>query len=170
LIESLGLCEIEQTEKGWYITLIDKDPDAVKREMDTERKDRMDLDDEQRRQKLIAEQIKRDQDRGIEQPEPVYTELVRKDEEEKVQVTFNQNVVVEKKKVLAPSILVTSSKKRTSTADDASDDTEAKKSKIETTDEPTKTNSVFKKPLPVATKPKKSALEEVREVISHLIL
>ncbi len=53
----LGLCEIEQTEKGWYVTLIDKDPDSVRREMDTERKERMNLDDEQRRQKLIAEQV-----------------------------------------------------------------------------------------------------------------
>lgn len=54
----VGLCEIEQTEKGWYITLIDKDPDAVKKEMESERKEKMDLDDEQRRQKLIAEQVK----------------------------------------------------------------------------------------------------------------
>ena len=37
--------------------MIDKDPDAVQREMDTERKERMNLDDEQRRQKLIAEQV-----------------------------------------------------------------------------------------------------------------
>lgn len=54
---SQGLCEIEQTERGWYITLIDKDPDSVRREAETERKERMDLDDEQRRQKLIAEQV-----------------------------------------------------------------------------------------------------------------
>jgi hypothetical protein len=40
-----------------YITLIDKDPDAVRREMDNERKEKMDLDDKQRRQKLIAEQV-----------------------------------------------------------------------------------------------------------------
>jgi DNA/RNA-binding protein KIN17 len=59
LFKYLGLCEIEQTEKGWYITLIDKDPDAVRREMDSERKGKMDLDDEQRRQKLIAEQVRR---------------------------------------------------------------------------------------------------------------
>jgi hypothetical protein len=37
--------------------LIDKDPDAVRREVDTERKEKMDLDDEQRRQKLIAQQV-----------------------------------------------------------------------------------------------------------------
>jgi hypothetical protein len=53
----IGLCEIEQTEKGWYITLIDKDPDSVKREIESDRKEKMDLDDEQRRQKLIAEQV-----------------------------------------------------------------------------------------------------------------
>lgn len=104
--------------------------------MESERKEKMDLDDEQRRQKLIEEQvcwcimiricvlniflqIKRDKERGIEAPEPVYTELVRKDEEEKgieflfsfkfiiivtlilVQVTFNQMAVAEKKKTLA---------------------------------------------------------------------
>jgi hypothetical protein len=40
------------------VTLIDKDPDAVRREMDSERKQKMDLDDEQQRQKLIAEQVR----------------------------------------------------------------------------------------------------------------
>lgn len=53
----IGICEIEQTEKGWYLTLIDKDPDSVRREIESERKEKMDLDDEQRRQKLIAEQV-----------------------------------------------------------------------------------------------------------------
>ncbi len=61
-----------------------------------------------------------------------------------------------------PSILATISKKRTTTTtDDTPDETEAKKSKFE----PTTSTSVFKKPLPMSSKPKKSALEEVREVI-----
>ncbi|CAF1354824.1 unnamed protein product, partial [Adineta ricciae] len=162
---SQGLCEIEQTERGWYVTLIDKDPDSVRREMDSEKKQKMDLDDEQRRQKLIAEQIKRDQERGIQQPEPVYSDLVRKDEDEKVQVTFNQMVVAEKKKTLPTSILVTSSKKRQTTTDETPDGVEAKKQKAEMQEEPAATESVFKKPLPVASsKPKKSALEELREM------
>ncbi|CAF2984623.1 unnamed protein product [Rotaria socialis] len=156
---SQGLCEIEQTERGWYVTLIDKDPDTVRREMESERKEKMDLDDEQRRQKLIAEQIKRDKDRGIEPPEAVFTEFVREDENEKVQVTFNQIVVAEKKKTLQPSVLAVVSKKRTSSTDETPDEPEVKKSKPETTIE----TSVFKKPFPVSAKPKKSALEEVRE-------
>lgn len=56
-ISCVGICEIEQTEKGWYVTLIDKDAETVRREMDSEKKEKMDLDDEQRRQKLIAEQV-----------------------------------------------------------------------------------------------------------------
>ncbi|CAF0784503.1 unnamed protein product [Rotaria sordida] len=157
---SQGLCEVEQTEKGWYVTLIDKDPDTVRREMDSERKDKMDLDDEQRRQKLIAEQIKRDQERGIQLPEPVFTELVRTDEDEKVQVTFSQTAVAERKKILPPSILASSSKKRTNPTDEISDEIDPKKSKIETTVD----TFVFKKPLPVSSQRKKSALEEVREM------
>ncbi|UJR35723.1 hypothetical protein I4U23_028473 [Adineta vaga] len=161
---SQGLCEIEQTERGWYVTLIDKDPDSVRREMDTERKQKMDLDDEQRRQKLIAEQIKRDQEKGITPPEPVYTDFVRKDEDEKVQVTFNQIAIAEKKKLLAPSVLAGSSKKRTTTADDTSDEGNGKKLKIEPDEESSATESVFKKPLPpTSIKPKKSVLEELRE-------
>ncbi len=64
-----------------------------------------------------------------------------------------------------PSILTTSSKKRTTTTDEIPDETDVKKPKIETNVETTATSFVFKKPLPISSKPKKSALEEVREVI-----
>jgi hypothetical protein len=65
-----------------------------------------------------------------------------------------------------PSILAISSKKRTTTTDEIPDEIDAKKPKIETAAEPAPNSFVFKKPLPVSSKPKKSALEEVREVIS----
>jgi hypothetical protein len=67
-----------------------------------------------------------------------------------------------------PSILATSNKKRTSTTDEIPEETDAKKPKIESTVEPVANAFVFKKPFPVSSKPKKSALEEVREVISLL--
>lgn len=60
-LDFVGICEIEQTEKGWYLTLIDRDADTVRREMESERKEKMDLDDEQRRQKLIAEQVNKNE-------------------------------------------------------------------------------------------------------------
>lgn len=66
-----------------------------------------------------------------------------------------------------PSILAVSAKKRTTTTDEIPEEIDAKKSKTEPIDEPSTSTSVFKKPLPVSLKPKKSALEEVREVISY---
>lgn len=157
---SQGICEIEQTERGWYLTLIDKDAESVRREMGAEKKEKMDLDDEQRQQKLIAEQIRRDQERGIQHVEPVYTELKRTDEEEKVQVTFKKVAVIEKTKILPPSVLVANSKKRSTTTDEITEETETKKPKTEDEEKPSTSNPVFKKPLPIQ---KKTALEELRE-------
>lgn len=54
-----------------------------------------------------------------------------------------------------------SSKKRTTTTDTTPEESDAKKPKLE----PTTSSFVFKKPLPAVSKPKKTALEEVREVI-----
>lgn len=165
---SKGLCEIEETEKGWYITLIDKDPDSVRREMESEKKEKMDLDDEQRRQQLIEEQIKRDQERGIQHEEPVFTELVRDEEEPKVQISFKTSVIAEKKKTLQPSPLVATIQKRTTT-DDTFNENEEKSSKKPKTDveedetKPSESTVTFKKPFPVAKERKKSALDEVLE-------
>lgn len=99
-----------------------------------------------------------------------------------VKVAFNTTVVVDKKKILPyvisilprlcsnsfsrlrrPSILLAApERKRTLTTDELSSETEAKKLRTEAPD--STSASIFKKPLPVASKPKKTALEEVREV------
>jgi len=64
-----------------------------------------------------------------------------------------------------------SSKKRTSTTEEIPDEIDAKKPKTETTDESVAAAFVFKKPLPpLPLKPKKSALEELREVIFLIII
>jgi len=77
-------------------------------------------------------------------------------------------VVAEKKKVLPPSILAVGNKKRSNTTDENTDEVDAKKPKVEPTAESSASTSVFKKPFPVAIKPKKSALEEVREMEEKL--
>jgi len=154
-----GLCTIDQTEKGWYITLIDKDPETVRRQMETERKEKMTLDDSQRQAKLIAEQIKKDKESSHEPEAPVYTELVRTDAEEKVQVTFNKSIIAEKNKVLTPSLLLSTGKKRT-IDENPDDESDSKKQKSDINE----SISVFKKPLPISSssKSKTTALEELR--------
>ncbi|XP_029471299.1 DNA/RNA-binding protein KIN17 [Rhinatrema bivittatum] len=78
-----GLCKVDETPKGWYIQYIDRDPETIRRQQELEKKKKQDLDDEERTAKFIEEQVKRGM--GVVEPEaPVYTELTRESEEEKV--------------------------------------------------------------------------------------
>ncbi|XP_075064695.1 DNA/RNA-binding protein KIN17 [Mixophyes fleayi] len=81
-----GLCKVDETPKGWYIQYIDRDPETIQRQQEQEKKKKQDLDDEERTLKFIEEQVKRGKGER-EEDTPVYTELSRENEEEKV--TFN---------------------------------------------------------------------------------
>ncbi|XP_070610556.1 DNA/RNA-binding protein KIN17 isoform X2 [Erythrolamprus reginae] len=83
-----GLCKVDETPKGWYIQYIDRDPETIRRQQEQEKKKKQDLDDEEKTAKFIEQQVKRGLE-GKDQEEPVFTELNRENEEEKV--TFNLN-------------------------------------------------------------------------------
>ncbi|CAH2275552.1 Hypothetical predicted protein [Pelobates cultripes] len=83
-----GFCKVDETPKGWYIQYIDRDPETIRRQQELEKKKKQDLDDEEKTAKFIEEQVKRGMEaKAIETP--VFTELSRESEEEKV--TFNLN-------------------------------------------------------------------------------
>ncbi len=46
----------DETEKGWYISWIDRDPEVVARQQAEARKRKSDLDDEARRQREVSPQ------------------------------------------------------------------------------------------------------------------
>ena len=50
---------MDQTEKGWFITYIDRDPETLLRNENKAKKEKMVRDDEERQAKVIAEQIER---------------------------------------------------------------------------------------------------------------
>ncbi|KAL2102609.1 hypothetical protein ACEWY4_001777 [Coilia grayii] len=79
-----GFCKVDETPKGWYIQYIDRDPETIRKQEEQERKRKADLDDEERSAKFIEEQVRRGQEGKQPEEEPVYTELVRENEEEKV--------------------------------------------------------------------------------------
>lgn len=79
-----GKCIIDETEKGWYITYVEKDPDQIAKEERKNKKIKMDKDDEERTLEFIEKQVKHAQEVGGETSEPMYTEFVRENEEEKV--------------------------------------------------------------------------------------
>ncbi|KAG8005507.1 DNA/RNA-binding protein KIN17 [Nibea albiflora] len=68
-----GFCKVDETPKGWYVQYIDRDPETIRRQEEQARKKKQELDDEERSARFIEEQ-----------ETPVYTELKRESEEEKV--------------------------------------------------------------------------------------
>ncbi|XP_048209521.1 DNA/RNA-binding protein KIN17-like [Perognathus longimembris pacificus] len=83
-----GLCKVDETPKGWYIQYIDRAPETIRQQLERQRKKKADLDDEEKMAKFIEEQVRRGLE-GKEQEAPVFTELSREKDEEKV--TFNLN-------------------------------------------------------------------------------
>uniref|UniRef100_A0A8C5PEF4 DNA/RNA-binding protein KIN17 n=1 Tax=Leptobrachium leishanense TaxID=445787 RepID=A0A8C5PEF4_9ANUR len=84
-----GFCKVDETPKGWYIQYIDRDPETIRKQQEQEKKKKQDLDDEEKTAKFIEQQVKR----GMEAKEPdtpVYTELSRENEEEKVAFNLNK--------------------------------------------------------------------------------
>ncbi|EMP38830.1 DNA/RNA-binding protein KIN17 [Chelonia mydas] len=104
-----GFCKVDETPKGWYIQYIDRDPETIRRQQEQEKKKKQDLDDEEKTAKFIEEQVRRGLE-GKEQEKPVYTELNRENDEEKVAFNLNKGASTSvaassKTSVLGPSAL-----------------------------------------------------------------
>ena len=54
-----GKCVVDQTEKGWYITWIDRDPETIARQEALQKKEKMAKDDNEKMQEFIDKQIER---------------------------------------------------------------------------------------------------------------
>lgn len=96
-----GHCKVDQTEKGWFIAYIDRDPETIERQKAAASKEKMEMDDEERRAKQLERQIEREQARKADETEPVFTELKRENEEEKV--TFAMPASKKKEPIPGPS-------------------------------------------------------------------
>lgn len=79
-----GFCKVDETPKGWYIQYIDRDPETIRRQEEQARKKKQELDDEERSARMIEEQVRKGREGKGTDEAPVYTELKRESEEEKV--------------------------------------------------------------------------------------
>ncbi|KAK9711379.1 hypothetical protein K7432_007876 [Basidiobolus ranarum] len=95
-----GLCEVDETERGWFITWIDRSPKALARQAAIQKKERTSMNDEEREKKLIAEQIARakSQDQSQES-EPQFTTLQRDNENEKIKLNFTMKKTIKKPEI-----------------------------------------------------------------------
>ncbi|KAG5846018.1 DNA/RNA-binding protein KIN17 isoform X1 [Anguilla rostrata] len=86
-----GYCKVDETPKGWYIQYIDRDPETIRRQEEQEKKKKQDLDDEERSARFIEEQVRRGRE-GRDEETPVFTELKRESEEEKVAFNLSKGI------------------------------------------------------------------------------
>ncbi|XP_050312366.1 DNA/RNA-binding protein KIN17 [Anthonomus grandis grandis] len=84
-----GQAVVDETEKGWFITYIDRSPETVQKEERKKRKEKMEKNDEERTMEFIERQIKKGLESAGPIPEPVYTEFVREHEDELIKLDLN---------------------------------------------------------------------------------
>jgi len=73
----------DETEKGWFVTYIDRSPEAMERQAKADRKEKMEKDDEERMADFIEQQIKKAKAKDGEEDEgqEKFTELKREENE-----------------------------------------------------------------------------------------
>ncbi|KAJ6225464.1 hypothetical protein RDWZM_004009 [Blomia tropicalis] len=114
-----GICHVDHTEKGWFITYIDRDPETLLRQENLAKKEKMAKDDEERQAKVIADMIKRgqknseddndlDDDKKSEEEEKK-SMLIKESEDQKIVFSFAPKKTIEKSVTLKFSKPFTSS-------------------------------------------------------------
>ncbi|KAI2786848.1 KIN17-like protein [Penicillium oxalicum] len=85
-----GICRVEDTEKGLFISWIDNSPETLRRREAIMKKERQDKGDEEREQRLIQEQVERARRNMQEKQEEESTEdrFLQREEGEKVKLNF----------------------------------------------------------------------------------
>ena len=75
-----GICRVENTEKGWYISWIDTSPEAMKRRDANMKRERLEKGEADREERLIQEQIERARQEAMEkQLEPAEASLAKEE-------------------------------------------------------------------------------------------
>ncbi|XP_058128564.1 LOW QUALITY PROTEIN: DNA/RNA-binding protein KIN17 [Anopheles ziemanni] len=75
-----GHCVVDETDKGWFITYIDRDPETLAMQEKMAKKQKMDKDDAERLAEFIEEQVRRGKCEDEEKCSG-YSELTRDNEE-----------------------------------------------------------------------------------------
>lgn len=85
-----GICTVDETEKGWFVTYIDRSPEVLERQAKAARKEKQEKDDEDRHMEYIQKQVEKNAQKAktVE-----YTEMKRDNEEEKIKLSIKTNKV-----------------------------------------------------------------------------
>uniref|UniRef100_A0A0B7A2H7 DNA/RNA-binding protein Kin17 WH-like domain-containing protein n=1 Tax=Arion vulgaris TaxID=1028688 RepID=A0A0B7A2H7_9EUPU len=189
-----GKCVVDYTEKGWFITYIDRDPETIRRQEAVKAKEKMDATDDEQIAKFIERQIVRAKEAGSSKEETEFTELKRDDEGEKVafslgatkkaETLFKVPDMTASKNLLAPAATIKSKeftkqkeakteKRKAKTAlDEIKEAEEMKREKLNRKDHwlcPNIVVKVIHKKLGTKYYKKKAVVEEVKDLYTGII-
>ncbi|XP_063836702.1 DNA/RNA-binding protein KIN17 [Ostrinia nubilalis] len=126
-----GKCVVDETEKGWFVAYIDRDPAAVAALEAKAKKEKMDKDDQERMLEFIQKQVERGKQQGSTSEEPTYSEFKRESSQEKVTLSLNlKRKAEDKKPEIMPSLSL--KLKRKDDASKSRDDKESSSKKEKT--------------------------------------
>ncbi|XP_011310209.1 DNA/RNA-binding protein KIN17 [Fopius arisanus] len=72
-----GKCVVDETEKGWFVTYIDRDPETLALQEKKAKKEKMDKDDEERMMDFIEKQVEQGRQEAVEALEDTPVPLQR---------------------------------------------------------------------------------------------
>ena len=80
-----GICRVENTEKGWFISWVDNSPEALKKRDANLKRERLEKGEADREDRLLQEQIERAKQEALEkQMDAVYESAYMKSEDDDV--------------------------------------------------------------------------------------
>lgn len=104
-----GKCVVDETEKGWFVTYIDRDPAAIAALEAKAKKEKMDKDDQERMLEFIQKQVQRGKKESTVE-EPSYSEFKRESSQEKVVLSLKKKTEDKKPESLPSSALTVKTK------------------------------------------------------------
>ncbi|VVC86814.1 unnamed protein product [Leptidea sinapis] len=88
-----GKCVVDETEKGWFVAYIDRDPATIAALEAKAKKEKLDKDDQERMLEFIQKQVERGKKEDMD--EPKYTELKRESSQERLTLNLTLKRKVE---------------------------------------------------------------------------
>lgn len=82
-----GFCVVDETEKGWFVQYIDRDPETIALQEKMAKKDKMEKDDNEKMMEFLEKQIERGKEIG-NSTEHQPTELVRDESSEPITINL----------------------------------------------------------------------------------
>lgn len=79
-----GKCVVDETEKGWFVSYIERDPETIELQNQLAKKTKMEKDDEEKMQEFFERQVKLGQQSSSSRSVSAPSELVRENADEKL--------------------------------------------------------------------------------------